>query len=228
MEVAMTATLSQGNHVLKIISEKNVPSSQLQKLIASGLLSDLLDGDVDAVDRNEFRKLLGLIPKEQQLVVDYGKPFDLMYAEAGFKTNPTNFFEYFERAQLEFGGQGVKKLFPRLISFTGSVTSELVLKRFRTTGLRPACVQELVAFAIANPDLFENGLKQVVAVHSHSVYDDSIGGDDLTVSSYVCQTEGGSGRMLMGEREFDDTYADLGGVQPAQWSKGSVFLAFPE
>lgn len=53
-------TLRQGNQVLNLILQQKTPREQLQKLLASGLLSDLLSGNLDGVDRNHFRKILGL------------------------------------------------------------------------------------------------------------------------------------------------------------------------
>lgn len=55
-------TLRQGNQVLNLILQQQTPREQLQKLLASGLLSDLLSGNLDGVDRNHFRKVLGLRP----------------------------------------------------------------------------------------------------------------------------------------------------------------------
>ena len=60
-------TLAQGNQVLNLILQHHTPTSHMQRLLASGLLSDLLDSNVDAVDRNHFREVLGLRPlKEKQ------------------------------------------------------------------------------------------------------------------------------------------------------------------
>ena len=58
-------TLAQGNQVLNLILQKKVPSQQLQRLLGSGLLSDLLDAhidEVDELDRDDFRHTLGLNP----------------------------------------------------------------------------------------------------------------------------------------------------------------------
>lgn len=52
------ATLKQANKILDLV--KNVPREQVQKVIASGLLSDLLNANVDAIDRDVFRQLVGL------------------------------------------------------------------------------------------------------------------------------------------------------------------------
>ncbi|GEM_PF-1661011 len=53
-------TLAQGNQVLNLILQKDVPREQLQELLASGLLADLLDANVQQVDRVKFREVLGL------------------------------------------------------------------------------------------------------------------------------------------------------------------------
>jgi hypothetical protein len=57
-----TATLPQAVQVLDLIRAKEVPLEQLQNLLRSGLLSDLLDANVDRIDRDKFRRLCGLIP----------------------------------------------------------------------------------------------------------------------------------------------------------------------
>ena len=53
-------SLEQTTHLLSIISKKGVSGEHLQKLFTSGLFPDLLIGNIDNVDRDEFRKLLGL------------------------------------------------------------------------------------------------------------------------------------------------------------------------
>ena len=56
------ATLKQAGKVLKLVEETEIPLEQLQKLLASGLLSDLLNANMDEINRDEFRKLCGLFP----------------------------------------------------------------------------------------------------------------------------------------------------------------------
>lgn len=54
------ATLGQGAKVLELILQKETPVAQMQDLLKRGLLADLLDANVGSVDREDFRKLLGL------------------------------------------------------------------------------------------------------------------------------------------------------------------------
>ncbi len=56
------ASWKQAANLLTLVSNKGTPTGQIQKLYSSGLLADLLDANVDEVDRAEFRKVLGLGP----------------------------------------------------------------------------------------------------------------------------------------------------------------------
>lgn len=53
-------TLGQGAKVIELILQKETPAKQMQDLLESGLLADLLDANVGSVNREDFRKLLGL------------------------------------------------------------------------------------------------------------------------------------------------------------------------
>ena len=92
------ATLAQGNQVLNLILQKGVPASQLQALIESGLLSDLLDANVENVDRKKFREVIGLEKSEKEvfthrflirnLSVSYEIVESLVETELGDETRP--------------------------------------------------------------------------------------------------------------------------------------------
>ncbi len=56
------ATLEQGTKVLTLISQQETPCEQLQKLLSSGLLADLLNANVAEINRDEFRRVIGLKP----------------------------------------------------------------------------------------------------------------------------------------------------------------------
>jgi len=56
------ATLGQGIKVLELVRDKEISSEQFQKVMSSGLLADLLDANVDDVDRDSFRRNIGLKP----------------------------------------------------------------------------------------------------------------------------------------------------------------------
>lgn len=63
-------TFAQANQVLNLIAQKQMPAEQLQKVFESGLLSDLLDGNIDEVDRMEFRRMMGLNPLTVKHIID--------------------------------------------------------------------------------------------------------------------------------------------------------------
>ena len=64
------ATLAQGNQVLNLILQQNVPVERLQNLLASGLLSDLLKAESpEEIDRWEFQQLIGLCKKKNGTAV---------------------------------------------------------------------------------------------------------------------------------------------------------------
>ena len=60
------ATLRQAGKILKLLSD--TPNEQIQAIINSGLLTDLRDGNISEVDRDEFRKILGLKPNLLELI----------------------------------------------------------------------------------------------------------------------------------------------------------------
>lgn len=66
------ATLGQGAQILRLIESKKVPTEQLQKLLESGLLSDLFEANLEAIDRTAFRKLCGLNPDSISICVEIG------------------------------------------------------------------------------------------------------------------------------------------------------------
>lgn len=60
--MSTNASWQQAANLLTLVSNKGTPAEQIQKLYSSGLLADLLDANVDEVNRDEFRKVLGLDP----------------------------------------------------------------------------------------------------------------------------------------------------------------------
>jgi hypothetical protein len=61
-DIMEDTTLRQAAHILRIVEEKATPKAHLQDIIGTGLFSDLLDANVGEVDRDVFRRVLGLAP----------------------------------------------------------------------------------------------------------------------------------------------------------------------
>ncbi len=62
------ATLRQGNQVVNLILQKEVPAEQLQRLMESGLLADLLDANVEMTDRAKFLCVIGMPLRAAELM----------------------------------------------------------------------------------------------------------------------------------------------------------------
>jgi hypothetical protein len=55
-----TAMLGQARAILQMVEDKGTSAEQLQAILSKGLLTDLLDGNIEKVKRDDFRALLGL------------------------------------------------------------------------------------------------------------------------------------------------------------------------
>ena len=64
------ATLRQSAKILGIFED--TPCEQIQAILASGLLADLRDGNIHEVNREEYRKILGLKPLNLPLLAHVG------------------------------------------------------------------------------------------------------------------------------------------------------------
>jgi hypothetical protein len=56
------ATLAQAVQILNLIRAKNIPLHQVQNLLASGLLSDLLQANISQINRREFQAVCKIRP----------------------------------------------------------------------------------------------------------------------------------------------------------------------
>ena len=78
--MSKTATLAQTIKVLTLIEQDGTPCEQLQQVLGSGLLSDLLHANFGlGVDRNEVRRALRLLP----LVLEQEVPEADLFRETG-------------------------------------------------------------------------------------------------------------------------------------------------
>jgi len=145
------ATLAQGNQMLNLILQKQTPSEQLQRLMESGLFSDLLEATLENdIDRNAFRSLIGLKPINAFAVtVNYdlsvenavkaGK-YDWSNSDITTKNFPPK----------RKGKAGIELT---LFHFNRSMESDEVVREFDKQGLRPAELPELLSFGAKYPDI---------------------------------------------------------------------------
>ena len=144
------ATFGQAVKILSMVEQKEVPRDQLQKLLGSGLLSDLLDADVDAIDRSVFRQAIGLVPLNVfNLTVDFNRS-----VEDGIKAGKYDWksdgitSEHFSSQET-----GMAEVAVELFHFSKDMETEGVLKEMEKKGYRPATLKELLAFGEKYPDL---------------------------------------------------------------------------
>lgn len=141
------ATLKQAGKVLELITQNEVPSEQMQEILGSGLLSDLLIGNIGGVNREEFRRVLGLVslmPKLMELTgVVIPGPERLLPAritEGGYDWHNSDITP--ERFQL-LTSPGPANLF--LAHFNKTMTSEKVEKWAAENGYEVAKIDDLLA-----------------------------------------------------------------------------------
>ncbi len=144
------ATLAQGNQVTNLILQKQTPSEQLQKLLESGLLSDLLDANLEGgIDRNAFRRLIGLIPNSYPVQVNYD-----LSVEAAIRAGKYDWKnENITSANFPPTRQGTMDLDIILVHYGRDMQDEEIDKDLERQGLRDAELPELLALGAKYPDL---------------------------------------------------------------------------
>ncbi len=144
------ATLGQGIKMLTLIEQKETPCEQMQKLLASGLIADLLDANVDGVDRNAFRQLVGLKPfNVYALTINYSRS-----VEDGIKAGKYDWSNSdIASSHCTSGEAGTKEISIELIHFKRGMETDEVLSELDKMNLRPATLKELLALGEKHPDL---------------------------------------------------------------------------
>ncbi|MEK7494218.1 MAG: hypothetical protein AAB630_03630 [Patescibacteria group bacterium] len=134
------ATLEQAGKIISIF--KDTPSKQVQALLESGLLADLRDGNIAKVDRNEFRKLLGLeslqIAQNANIIVKCPRSLsELIKARHFDGVNPDITDKRFPAPDRLWNNY-------KEFHFGEEILSEEVVKRMQAEGYEPANSRELL------------------------------------------------------------------------------------
>ena len=163
------ATLNQAGKVLEVIGQKGIPREQLQKLLGSGLLSDLLDANVDSVDRDTFRQAIGLKPlgahttiTRYPMLIDYDR-----LVEDGIKAGKYD-WKNDDIMSKNFPSQetGTREATVELFRYGKDMSTDEVLAELDKQGYRPATLKELLAIGEKHPDLQKEFLIFALAVAS--------------------------------------------------------------
>ena len=147
------ATPKQMVKLMQIFCE--VPTEQLQDVLESGFLADLRDANISQINREDFRRICGLISKSSvthtsTITVDETKTVEDLTAEGKYKwSNSDVTSEKFPRP--ENGTRSERKI--ALFHFGKEMTSEQVIAEMDKEGFRQATIHELLALGIAQPEL---------------------------------------------------------------------------
>lgn len=150
------ATLNQAQEILKLVAHQPIDCERLQKLLESGLLSDLLIADPASVDRDAFRAALALTFK---VIVDYTKPLADMIVDGKYDdVNLDITAEHFpidtrHQSSADDVARASEEIKIRLVHLGRDAKTAEVEAEFDKTGLRPVTLPELLALYAAYPDL---------------------------------------------------------------------------
>jgi len=142
------ATLRQAAKILSIFNETSV--EQVQTIIESGLLADLRDGNIDGVNRDAFRQLIGLKRLDTYtLTIDYNRS-----VEDGVKAGQYDYAnsditsKHFPTERM-----GMPEVAVELIHFNRDISTDEAIHELDRMGYRPADLHELLALGEKYPDL---------------------------------------------------------------------------
>lgn len=144
------ATLKQAGKILEIIGQKETSCEQLQEILTSGLLADLLDANVDGIDRNAFRKFVGLKPlNAYSLIINYDLSVEKAIKAGKYDwVNSDITSDHFPSMET-----GEKEVSIELIYFGRDMGTDDVLRELDKMSLRPANLKELLALGEKFPDI---------------------------------------------------------------------------
>jgi len=144
-----TATFGQAKPIINLlIDQKEVSKEGITALVESGLLADLLDADPANINRDDFRKLLGLTSAEMKAHVDRGLSLKEMISAGKYDWVNDDITE----KRFPIKGSGSSETYSELVHFDRNISSKGAVNDLDKQGLRPADIAEILAFGAAFPD----------------------------------------------------------------------------
>jgi hypothetical protein len=144
-----TATLDQAKHILVLLGQKNPSKEDLNILFKSGLLSDLFDGDLSQVNRDDFRRFLGLHPLRMKINVDYTLSLEKMISACCYDWVRGDIASRWYPVL----GKGKKSLRVEIKQLNCDMSPESAIKETSKKGARPASIAELLSFGLVFPEI---------------------------------------------------------------------------
>jgi len=150
------ATLKQAGKVLDLIRHKETSCEQLQKLLGSGLLSDLLDANIDTVDRNAFRQIIGFFAfnfNAYAMTVNYDRSVKDSIKTGNYdRVNSDSDIVSKHFPSQETGRQDITIGLVHFGKYGKYIETDEVIRELNKNGLRPATLKELLVFGEKYPD----------------------------------------------------------------------------
>jgi hypothetical protein len=131
-----TRSFDQAFRILELIREKNPSSERLQSIFNSGLLGDLFDGNVDQVNRDEFRKILGLSSTKPE-------PKIFKTLTLGLRKSPKAYHKALESAGFRIGDYA-SQILNKISVATTQVEVDLVLVTVAELGFKDGARRDAI------------------------------------------------------------------------------------
>lgn len=132
-----------------LLEQRGSNPERFQLFLSSGILADLLEADPSAINRDDFRKYIGLPPLVLRFTVDYSLTLEEMIALGQYDWKNDDI----TAGRFPVKGKGKKEVVGELVKYESTMSSEAVLADLDKNGLRPATIEELLAFGAAFPEL---------------------------------------------------------------------------
>ncbi len=129
----------------------SIDQERLKALLCSPLLEDILSVDLTKVNRDEFRKFLGLDLDQIkfELLIDYNQTMEQMISAGRYDW----FNNDITTKRFPVKGEGKVSRKAELIRFNRSISSDGVIAELDKMGKRPATIEELLAFGAQYPEI---------------------------------------------------------------------------
>jgi len=137
---------------MNLADEKGLGQESFNTLVETGFMVDIFDaavnGSLREVDRERFRQMIGLDPLELQITVNYNLSLAEMISAGKYDwisddINEDNF---------PVRGTGIIESVVELIHFNRNISSDDAEKELKKMKLRPANVEEILAFGAEYPE----------------------------------------------------------------------------
>jgi len=128
-----------------LLEQKGSNPERFQLFLGSGVLADLLEADPSGIDREEFRKMIGLPPLVLRIIVDYSLTLEQMIALGQYDWKNDDITS----ARFLVKGEGKNEVVAEIVKYESGMSSEAVLADLDKKGFRPATIEELLAFGAA-------------------------------------------------------------------------------